>query len=229
MNEETKNLFIKEINELLESRHKDIFKNYPLIRDAYKNGYDGDTEMNPLRYEITICIIFGLYQAAITLTNHMIEKYLKIALIYKNANFEADGKTTVEKLSNATARSTAIYNANDMDKNINAACTQGIITKKDKKELNYIRNSLRNAYSHADAFKIHGNMSIPATGAKLTDKGFELEDEDVAKIALLPMLQGIAQAKHAEANALPYFQFVDSLIRRTRPNIFPKDKEPINV
>jgi hypothetical protein len=63
----------------------------------------------------------------------MIEKYLKIALIYKNADFSAEGSNTVEKIVNATAQSTAAYNANDMDKNINAACTQGIITKNDKK------------------------------------------------------------------------------------------------
>jgi hypothetical protein len=111
-----------------------------------------------------------------------------------------------------------------MDKNINAACTQGIITKKDKTELNSIRECLRNSYSHADASKIHGNKSIPLTGARLTEQGLQLEDTNVAKIALLPMLQGIAQVKHAEANAIPYFQFVDELIRRTRPNIFKDHK-----
>jgi hypothetical protein len=224
MDEDTKTQYLAEVNELIQSRQKDIFSNYPTIRELFKNQYDGDTELNPLRYEISICIIFGLYQAAITLTNHMIEKYLKIALIYKNADFNAEGINIVEKIANATAKSTATYNANNMDKNINAACTQGIITKKDKTELNSIRECLRNSYSHADASKIHGNKSIPLTGARLTEQGLQLEDTNVAKIALLPMLQGIAQVKHAEANAIPYFQFVDELIRRTRPNIFKDHK-----
>jgi hypothetical protein len=225
MDDETKQKYISEVNELIQSRHKYIFAAYPQIRAIYQNQYDGDTEINPLRHEVAICIIFGLFQAAITLTNNMIEKYLKMALIYKNANFDADGKTVIDKIANATAEPTAKYNSNSMEENINAACTQGIITKEDKKELKRIRELLRNAYSHADSAKIFGKACIPATGVTLTDNGFQMEDTSNAQIALLPMLQGIAQAKHAEANAIPYIQFVDSLIRRTRPNIFKKDSK----
>lgn len=225
MDEDTKTKYLAEVNELIQSRQKNIFSNYPVIREIFKNSYEGDTEVNPLRNEICICIIFGLCQAAITLTNHMIEKYLKIALIYKNANFSSEGKDLIEKLTNATAQSTAAYNSNNMDKNINAACTQGIITKEDKKELNRIRECLRNAYSHADSSKTHSEISIPLTGAKVTEQGLQFEETSITRIASLPMIQGIAQVKHAEANAIPYFQFIDSLIRRTRPNIFKNHKE----
>jgi hypothetical protein len=84
---------------------------------------------------------------------------------------------------------------------------------------------MRNAYSHADALKIHGSKSIPLTGAMLTEQGLQFDATSVTKISLLPMLQGIAQAKHAEANEIPYFKFVDELIRRTRPNIFKNYKD----
>jgi hypothetical protein len=225
MDQATEQQYLSEVNDLIQSRQKDIFKNYPIIREIFRTSYDGDTELNPLRCEISICLIFGLYQAAITLTNHMIEKYLKIALIYKNRDFTADGKTTVQKLTNATIQSTAIYNANNMDTNINAACTQRIITKEDKKILHRFREDFRNAYSHADAKKIHTDKRIRLTGVKLTENGLEFESTDSAEIAQLPMSQGVAQMKHAEVNAMPYFRFVDALIRRTWPNIFKNHKE----
>ncbi len=226
MDEENQNKYLEEVTELINSRQPDIFKNYPEIRDIFRNGYEGDTEMNPLRNEIGICIIFGLYQAALTLTNHMIEKYLKIALIYKNADFSAQGESSIDKIVNTTAQSTGAYNSNDMDKNINAACRQGIITKDDKKMLHRFRENFRNAYSHADASKIHKDVAVPLVGAQVGEDGFQVEQSQDALVAMLPMLQGILQTKHAEANALPYFQYVDSLIRRTRKNIYPEIKVP---
>lgn len=225
MDEETKTQYLAEVNELIQSRQKDIFENYPIIRDIYKNQYDGFPDFDPLRIEISTCIIFGLYQAAITLTNNLIETYLKRALIYKNRNLNAEGNNLVEKLSNMTAQSSVVYNSNDMDKNINAACTQGIITKEDKKNLNRMREDFRNAYSHADSKKIHKEVSVPLTSVTVIDQALKIESTDIGIIAQLPMLQGIAQVAHAKAYAKPYFQFVDALIRRTLPNIFKNHKE----
>lgn len=225
MNEETKNRYIEEINELLESRHKDIFANYPQIRYAYLTPYEGDTELNPVRYEISTCLILGLYQAALTLTNNLMEKYLKVALIYHNADFTDTGDTIPEKLIGITRKSTADYNSTNLNANINAACEQGIISEEDKKKLQEFRENFRNAYSHADAAKTFTNKSIPIMGGQLTENGLLIGPPNDAMIALLPILQGFAQKEHAEANAIPYFLFIDSLIRRTRPNIFKHNKD----
>jgi len=221
VDEATKRLYIEEINQLIKERQKYISKNYPIIREIYKSSYDGDTELNPLRCEICICLIFGLHQAAITLTNHLVEKHLKVALIYKNANFDVEGKDVVDKMVKALAKPTEDYSFNDLSQNINAACSQGIITKEDKKKLNEIRESFRNAYCHADALKTHTDKAIPLTSAKFTKDGIEMGPTSMGKIAELPFLQGFAQVAHAEVNANPYFQFVDSLIRRTRSKVFP--------
>jgi hypothetical protein len=68
MDEEIKTQYLAEVNELIQSRTKNIFSNYPIIREIFKNQYEGVTELNRLRYEISICIIFGLYQSLIVET-----------------------------------------------------------------------------------------------------------------------------------------------------------------
>lgn len=153
MNEETKKLFSDEINNLIQSRKKDICSNYPIIRKILRTPYEGDTELNPLRQEISICIVFGLYQAAITLTNHLLEKFLKIALIYKKADFTADGKTVVEKTINSTAKSIKTYKKQYLGKNIEDAYNQGLLTGEERNRLNDFRHDFRNAYGHADVDK----------------------------------------------------------------------------
>ena len=59
---------------------------FELIEVEYSTPYDWP-EMDTLRYEICGCISFGLNQAAITLTNHLLEsllKYFECALVYAN-------------------------------------------------------------------------------------------------------------------------------------------------
>jgi hypothetical protein len=110
-------------------------------------------------------------------------------------------------------------------KNINAACSQGLITKDEKKELDRIRHELRNPYSHADPNPIHKDKAIPMQGVTLTDNGFNAEQENMMDILRMPYIQGIAQVHHAEATAFPYFKYVDELVRNVLPRVFPKGNE----
>jgi len=82
MNDEQRKKYTDEVNEIIKSRFEFINRHYPSIRKAYQNHYDWP-ELDPLRHEICICITFGLCQAAITLTNHLLESLLKLALIIK--------------------------------------------------------------------------------------------------------------------------------------------------
>src|SRR5438094_10600049 len=84
MDEATKQAIIDEMNSIIRERQPTIGKNYLRVRDCYLKEY-GLPELDPLRYEITLCLTFGLYQAAITLTNHLLESLLKYALIYHHA------------------------------------------------------------------------------------------------------------------------------------------------
>ena len=71
-----KKIYTDFINGLIAS----IKNNYDSVADAFENHYDWP-EIDPVRSEICECIICGFYQAAITLTNHLLESVLKKALI----------------------------------------------------------------------------------------------------------------------------------------------------
>ena len=68
MESDPKQKIVDQMNEILRSRKGEIISNYPLIQDLYQNYYNMP-ELDPLRHEVCLCLILGLNQAAITLTN----------------------------------------------------------------------------------------------------------------------------------------------------------------
>lgn len=57
---------------------------YSKIRNIYKNSYKF-TELQTIKHQICICITLSLNIAAMTLTNHLLEKLMKFALIYDDS------------------------------------------------------------------------------------------------------------------------------------------------
>jgi hypothetical protein len=92
MDKERQELLTQEVNKIIKSRIAFINRNYPAVRDAYQNHYNWP-EMDTLRHEVCLCLIFGLHQAAITLTNHLVESLLKVALITHDAKPELNQST----------------------------------------------------------------------------------------------------------------------------------------
>lgn len=72
---------VEEIRRIIDSRKEFFCANYPAIRFAFQEHYD-TPELDTWRHEVCLCIFFGLYQAAITATNHLLESFLKYALVY---------------------------------------------------------------------------------------------------------------------------------------------------
>lgn len=213
---------LRELEALLESLKPVMEQNYSKIRNAYHQEY-GWPEFDPLRYEITLCLLCGLNQAAITLTNHLLEGLLKYALIYHHSllnekkNSAVEGRA-VDALEEFTAEGVRLYGANVLGKNINIACSQGLLTRPEKKQLHEFREAFRNAYGHADKKKTFGEAAVPiqAMGVK---KGLILGDQSkVQGIASFPTIQGLVQAMQAERHAFPYFSYVDILAREILNN-----------
>jgi hypothetical protein len=84
MDEKERQTVIGELKAIIEERQSVMWQNYLLVREPYRTEYDFP-ELDPLRHEVALCLIFGLPQAAITLTNHLLESLLKFALIYDYA------------------------------------------------------------------------------------------------------------------------------------------------
>jgi hypothetical protein len=59
-------------------------KNLTKIETQFNNEY-GWPEFDPLRDEIAKCLICDLCQAAITLTNHLLENFLKTIHVYQDS------------------------------------------------------------------------------------------------------------------------------------------------
>ena len=61
----------------------DYKSNYLNVRDICWTPYKNFVELDSLRNEICYCLIIGINQASIALTNHLMEKFLLHSLIYK--------------------------------------------------------------------------------------------------------------------------------------------------
>jgi hypothetical protein len=223
MTEDRKRQMAEEINELITSRHSEAIEMYPKVRDVYRKHYDWP-EMDTLRHEVCTCLVFGLYQAALTLTNHMLESLLKFALSYKDAldskepdNNDHSLKFLLERLK----PSFELYDNKDLSNTINRSCTVGLITKNQKKELHNFRELLRNPYSHAEKKKIHADKKIPVQCLHLDGKGdLKMEQETNESVLAMPFLHGMAQYYHAKAHGPLYFLHVDALVREIIPKVF---------
>jgi len=188
-----------------------IQQNYSSIHHIYINEYNYP-ELDSVRDEICKCIIFGLNQAAITLTNHLLESALKKCLIYnytiKNKQL---GKNDLEEIFKEGI-SKYDNEKSDLSKSINAACTNGLITKKQKSILHHFREKYRNSYSHASSQKTFGNLKIPGKLISSVNETFKPTENNLT-VTDIPIIQGIVQSIIASNDSLPYFNSVDEIIR----------------
>ena len=216
---------IQEVDQIIHERIKYIQKYYPRIRWIYKTEYSWP-EIDPLRWEISLCIIFGFFQAAMTLTNHFLESLLKYALIandgLKNAQSEnPESKQTVSDHFRETyGPGFAKYGDLDLGDTINRACKAGLITKEQKKQLHILREVFRNAWNHADKAKTFGATEMPVQVMHWGDDGIEVEPHQTVNVADLIVAQGFVQIEIAKREAPRYFAYVDGLARQICVKLF---------
>ena len=203
------------IRSIVSNVSPELAKNYKRVETFIDKPFNLP-EIDPIRYEICYCLLFSLNQASITLTNHLLEKYLKIALVYREV--ETIGHLTLDESSSIFEETIKKYNKN-LDTTINLCCSKGIITKEEKKILNQVREKFRNAFSHADSEKTFGDLTIPVTQGSLS-KPTEFSTK-VFFVKNYPMAQGIVQKQMADLVAFDYFVFADKLIRNSIVKIFP--------
>jgi hypothetical protein len=174
-----------------------------------------------------LCISFGLFQAAIALTNHLLESLLKNTLIvyHSKDKIASDGGNVINALVSGTAEARANFGGMNLGNTINALCRAGLITKEEKKDLDHLREFMRNAYSHADKEKTFRDGTIPVQPVKLDEGKFEVGKREEAKLAELIIGQGIAQAIIAEREAPKYFLYVDRLARELRGKLFRQQSD----
>jgi len=223
MDKERQGLLTQEVNKIIKSRIEFINRNYPAVRDAYENHYDWP-DMDTLRHEVCLCLIFGLHQAAITLTNHLVESLLKVALITHDTKPELNEGTpkshSIESFVALFRPARKKYGTNDLGDNINRACSAGLITKDQKKDLHEIRDRIRNPYSHSDKDKAFGERRTHAQAFRIENDKLIAEDPENPQLADLIIAHGLAQSMQAKEEAVPYFLYMDRLVRQIRKKLF---------
>ena len=190
--------------------------NFEKVKYQYCNDYIFP-EFNPLRDEICKCIMLNLNQAAITLTNHLLESFLKTAIIYKDSH-DRNMNSSVEIDNNYKASMDKYDNLN-LEQTINASCTKGLINKEQKKVFIYFKNNIRNPYSHAEKKKIFKDDKVSGSHSTFDNGKFLMSDKQVYNVIDFPSIYGIAQFIKAKKNSYDYFSYVDLVIRETLSKI----------
>ncbi|MDR1896579.1 MAG: hypothetical protein LBR10_07305 [Prevotellaceae bacterium] len=212
--------FVEELNQTMVLQYK-------TIEILFENQY-GYPELDPVRAEICKCLVCGLNQAAITLTNHLLEMSLKTCLIFKYSKKNKGTNTDVFDWFDEGVKK---YDSIDLGQSINAACSVGLLTKPQKLRLYDFREQFRNAFSHGSLEKTFGDITAPVKVITTKDFNsieelgkiaFDRNKDKSVKLTKLPMFRGIAQAMFAQQNSIPYFMEIDKIIRTMLSNL--KDK-----
>lgn len=210
---------------VIEAVVSNMHKNYDLIADVLETEY-GFPALDPVRYEICLCVICGFNQAALTLTNHLLESALKKFLILH------DSRTNTRKsceLSSVFADATDKYANKGLNDIIEYAYACGLIDDREKELLHDFRKAYRNPYSHANPKQILPSRPFPI---KLVHKDeidvadfkkfFEAPNTEVNPQDFLP-IQGILQVIKAESCAKDYFLKVDEIVRRVYTRLYSEN------
>lgn len=201
----------------LQSNFSTVFpKAYEEIRESYLLEMHG--KFDHLREEISKCIVFGLFQASITLTNHLLEVMLKDFLIFNYCGTSNLTSSNVVKFREAINK----FDNLDLDDTINRSCTAAIITKDEKKQLKDYKDIYRNAYGHAEKKRLFGNDSI-----KLANFSFDnstLIEAFTVEASTFYIMHGEMQKDKAQKEAIPYFLYVDTILCREEIKLHPEVK-----
>lgn len=201
---------------VIETIVSDIHKNYETLADILETEY-GFPELDPLRYEISLCLLCGFNQAAITLTNHFLESALKKFLIL----LESSPKTTSKcDISSTFKEATGKYAGMNLNEVINTAYDCGLIDNQEVDMLHYYRKEYRNPYSHANPKQMFTNTPLSIRivhkdeieGVDDFYKFFEEPNAEVNPQEFLP-IQGIFEVLKSDSCSKDYFFKVDEIIR----------------
>ncbi len=186
-------------------------KNFEKFNPYFDYKYKVFFELTTTVFQAVKCLILELPIASITITNHILERLLKLALIYKMAGV---GPIPSEKVTEVFSVAHDKYNHHSLGSTIELCKKEGLITEEEKDILfNLVRDQIRNGFSHADMGKLLA--AIPDT---VHATQFSFSDPNVKKPVsfnpkVVPTFQAIALDQFAAANAENYFVAVFNLLR----------------
>lgn len=194
---EFKDIMLNEVTEKFE-RNFDSKKNYYL----FTSGLFCFKELEIYFIENIKCLILEYFSASITLSNMILERMLKLALIQYEVG-------VVEKIEDWNQKFTSAnkYSRLTLENSITECKKRDLINENQEKKLHEYRKKVRNGFSHYDPNQILIN-EVKTIGAVIQNidskkvKHLEINYKDV------PVLQTLYVNKFAKKNAEEYFDFI---------------------
>ena len=180
------------------------------------------SELGLVVFEINKCLILELYHASITLTNNLLERLLKLSLIYNEVGI---GPKPIENLSSIYEEPDKKYSSISLGNSIEKCRKHGLISETEKVFLfDTIRELMRNGFSHADSSKILNGLPEETT----MFNGSFSNPTEIKPVKLnqkvIPFIQAIHIENFAKGNAANYFEYVFELIKKMDQRLREKNK-----
>ena len=211
--------------------HKQIFeesfmnllnKNFLSLSKYFEFKLEVFCEFDTLIFEINKCLILELDRASITLTNHLLERLLKLALIHSESGIDA---IPVEKWNASFYEPNKKYGKITLGNSIEKCKKIDLITEQEKNMLfGFVREFMRNGFSHADSSKILASLpdeSKMFQGSLTNSK--ELKEVSINQ-KIIPTFQALQMENFAKKHSKLYFDFVFNLIFRIEKRLIEKVK-----
>lgn len=197
-------------------------KNFDKFSKYFEFEFYVYPELGTLIFEINKCLILEFNNAAITLTNHILERVLKLALIHNETGI---GPIPTELWDSIYSEPNRKYSSINLGNSIEKCKKVGLITDTEKDILfNTIRNIMRNGFSHSDPTLILDSLPDESTFYQ----GSFSNPTELKKINLnqktIPIFQSIQMESFAKENSLQYFDFVFTLMKKIDLRLIEKFK-----
>jgi hypothetical protein len=198
-------------------------KNFPELSKYFDFNLEIFCEFNTQIFEINKCLLLEFDRAAITLTNNLLERLLKLALINNEAGIDP---IPIENLNKAFYETNKKYGSIDLASSIERCKKFELISDKEKTFMfDTIRVLMRNGFSHSDSSKILSNLP---DDSKMFQGDFSNPNRELKEVSInqkiIPTFQAIQMENFAKDNAKIYFAFVFHLIFRIEKRLIEKLK-----
>lgn len=170
------------------------------------------------------CLITESYIASITLTNHILERLLKLALIKNHVGLKPS--KDMQTFATIYDEPHRLYSDKPLAQSIDHCKKESLITKTQRDFLyDYIKDTIRNGFSHSDTDKIfkgtpdesiiyHQNLTKP-----IDPKPMSLN------MKLIPEIQSLNLFDFAKDSAHTYFAYVFELMKHIEDVLIKKHNE----
>ena len=180
------------------------------------------SELGGSVFEINKCLILEFFRASITLTNNLLERLLKLALIYDEAGI---GPKPIEDWNSLYEEPNKKYSSIPLGNSIEKCRKLDLITENEKVFLfDTIRELMRNSFSHADSSKVLNGIPDETTMFQASFSNPTEIKPVTLNQKVIPSIQAIHIENFAKENAANYFDYVFELIKKIDQRLFDKKK-----